>query len=102
MSRKPAKRPVERRPATEYEVWQRIQQRGKGLFLTRFTLILGCLLAVIVLPLQFFLSKHRPNTLELTGAAVLCLCVGYIGGSLLWQRGEGILRKPNPTNRYRR
>jgi hypothetical protein len=101
MSRKLVRRPTPRL-STEREVWQRINKRGKLPFVARFTLILGCLLFVIVLSIQLFTSKHRFSAPEFAGAATLCLCAGYVGGSLLWQRGQTILRQPNPANKYRR
>jgi drug/metabolite transporter (DMT)-like permease len=101
---KPRQRPDQRklqRPSTERDVWQRIEKRGKASFLTRSTLILGSLLFSITLLADLVLHRFHNSALEFAGTACLCLVIGYIGGSLLWKRGQTIVHPIKPNTRRR-
>jgi hypothetical protein len=103
-TRTPTQRPAQRklqRPSTERDVWQRITKRGKVSFLTRCTLILGSLLFSITLLADLFLRRFHVSALEFAGTACLCLVIGYIGGLLLWQRGQTIVHPVKPNTRRR-
>jgi hypothetical protein len=85
-----------RRPATQREVWQRIQKRGRASFLLRTTLIFGCILLSLALLVELFLH-HRAEPVELAGIASLCLVLGYVAGSLIWNRGLSALKQSSRT-----